>query len=285
MAGRTLKLPAPAKLNLFLHVLGRRADGYHRLQTVFQLLDRGDELEFTPRADGAIVCHGELPGVAAQDNLIWRAAQSLQQAGGAALGAEIRLEKRLPLGGGLGGGSSNAATCLLALNRLWGLDWTLDRLAALGLTLGADVPLFVRGHSAFAEGVGEQLAPVDLAPAWYCILTPDCMVSTAAIFNDPELTRDTAPTTISAFVADPEAGHNDCWPVVAQRYPPVLEAFQWLSQFGEARLTGTGASVFLALPTKAAAQRVAARSPLPALVARGVNISPLHAALSESTGA
>jgi 4-diphosphocytidyl-2-C-methyl-D-erythritol kinase len=276
----TLTLPAPAKLNLFLHITGRRADGYHLLQTVFQLLDHGDELTFRLRDDHRIVLHGELAGVPAEDNLIVRAARLLQAHSGTPLGADISLAKRLPMGGGLGGGSSDAATTLLGLNRLWQLGLDLDTLATLGLQLGADVPVFVRGRSSWAEGVGEQLTAVDLPGQWFVVLTPDCHVNTAEIFRAQELTRNTAPITIAAFLQGGSeiATRNDCQPVVGQRYPAVRAALDWLSAHAPCRMTGTGASVFAAFATHVEAEAVLARKPagMTGFVAKGVNISPLH---------
>lgn len=275
-----LILPAPAKLNLFLHVTGRRADGYHLLQTVFQLLDHGDELAFCRRDDGQVILHGELAGVPAQDNLIVRAARLLQAHSHAPQGADITLAKHLPMGGGLGGGSSDAATTLLGLNRLWQLGLDIDTLAALGLQLGADVPVFVRGRSSWAEGVGEQLTAVDLPMQWFVVLTPDCHVNTAEIFRAQELTRNTAPITIAAFLQGGSeiATRNDCQPVVVQRYPAVKAALDWLSAQAPCRMTGTGASVFAAFATHDEAAAVLARKPagMTGFVAKGVNISPLH---------
>ncbi|TVP89712.1 MAG: 4-(cytidine 5'-diphospho)-2-C-methyl-D-erythritol kinase, partial [Pseudomonadaceae bacterium] len=202
-----LSLPAPAKLNLFLHITGRRTDGYHTLQTLFQFLDYGDTLHFQPRRDGQIQLHTELEGVDPADNLILRAAKLLQPHCAQHGGADIRLDKRLPMGGGLGGGSSDAATTLLGLNQLWQCGLTLDQLAELGLQLGADVPVFVRGHAAWAEGVGEQLTPVDIEEPWYLVAIPDCNVSTAEVFSDQRLTRDTPPITLAAFRE--HGGRND----------------------------------------------------------------------------
>jgi 4-diphosphocytidyl-2-C-methyl-D-erythritol kinase len=268
--GRDLPWPAPAKLNLFLHVTGRRADGYHDLQTVFQLLDRGDELHFGVRDDGRIRRRRPLAGVADEHDLCLRAARLLQTAAGARHGADIELVKRLPLGGGLGGGSSDAATTLVALNALWGTGLRPDELATLGRRLGADVPVFVHGRSAWAEGVGERLTPLTLAPRWYLVLFPECHVATAEIFDAPELTRDSKPITIPDFLAG--RTRNDCETVVAARYPQVAEALRLLA--GAGRMSGTGASVFAPFDDAAAARRA-----LPpgwrGLVARGVDRSPL----------
>lgn len=268
--------PAPAKLNLFLHITGRRADGYHLLQTVFQFIDRCDWLYFDVRNDGVIRRIEELPGVPPEQDLTLRAAHLLrEEAGQPALGADIRIEKRLPMGGGLGGGSSDAATTLVALNALWGLRLPPQRLAALGLRLGADVPVFVEGHAAWAEGVGEKLIPVTLPEPWYVVLVPACHVSTAEIFSAQELTRDLPPLTIEGFLSG--QGRNVCEPVVRGRYPQVAEALDWLARFGPARMTGTGACVFCAFEDEGEARRVLAQLPpsWQGFVARGMNRSPL----------
>ena len=272
--------PAPAKLNLFLHVTGRRADGYHSLQTVFQLLDYCDELRIEPTADGTISRPEGPAGVDPEADLVVRAARLLQAASGAGLGAEIRVRKRIPVGGGLGGGSSDAATTLVALNQLWGLDWPGERLAALGLRLGADVPVFVHGRSAWAEGVGERLTPVELPLTWYLVVCPDCAVSTAEIFSDPELTRDSPETTISGFLS--AGGRNDCEPVVRRRYPAVAAALDWVAARSgghPAKLTGTGSCVFteFAAATEARAALAELPSRWTGFVARGAAESPLLA--------
>lgn len=273
--------PAPAKLNLFLHVLGRRDDGYHRLQTVFQFLDYGDAIDVAVRDDGQIRRIRPLHGVPEDRDLTLRAARLLQQHSGIRQGADISLDKRLPMGGGLGGGSSDAATVLVALNHLWRLGWSTDRLAVLALTLGADVPVFVAGQAAWAEGVGEQLTPVTLPEPWYLILCPAVTVSTAEVFSAPELTRNTRPITISDFLAG--RARNDCEPLVRRRYPAVDEALGWLSRYGAARMTGTGACVFAAF--ESAAQAHATRRNLPpgwnGFVGRGCNRSPLLDRLQE----
>ena len=272
--------PAPAKLNLMLRVVGRRDDGYHLLQTLFQFIDLCDELRFEPRLDGGIRLLTGTPGVPAQADLVVRAAHLLQQHTGCGLGANIRIHKRLPLGGGLGGGSSDAATTLVALNQLWRTGVGDDDLAALGLRLGADVPVFVRGRSAWGEGVGEELQPVDPARPWYLVLKPECHVPTSEIFADPELTRDSCRITIADFIAG--ADRNDCLPVVRKRYPLVERALEWLSRHGEPRLTGTGACVFAAFEHESGA-RMALRSvpaDIDAFVARGLNRSPLLDRLS-----
>ncbi|SFA70641.1 4-(cytidine 5'-diphospho)-2-C-methyl-D-erythritol kinase [Azotobacter beijerinckii] len=271
-----LILPAPAKLNLMLHILGRRADGYHELQTLFQFLDHGDELGFAVREDGEIRLHTEIPGVPHDGNLIVRAARQLQRQSGCRLGADIWLEKRLPMGGGIGGGSSDAATTLLALDRLWQLGWSEERLAELGLALGADVPLFVRGRAAFAEGVGERLQPVELEEPWFLVVAPQVTVSTAEIFSDPELTRNTPAITVRSLLAG--GGRNDCQPVVEKRYAEVRNALNWLNKFVPARMTGTGACVFGSFPNRDDADKVARQLPvtMPGFVAQGRNVSMLH---------
>ena len=272
----TLTLPAPAKLNLWLHIIGRRADGYHELETVFQFLDHGDELSFALREDGVIRLHTEIEGVPHDSNLIVRAARTLQEQSGTRLGADIWLTKVLPMGGGIGGGSSDAATTLLALAHLWQLDWDEDRLAALGLSLGADVPVFVRGHAAFAQGVGEQLTPVDPEEPWYVVLVPQVSVSTVEIFSHPQLTRDSLPLKMRPV---PKGNsRNDCQPVVEQSYPEVRNALNSLGKFTEARLTGTGSCVFGAFPSKAEADKVLALLSVTqtGFVAKGSNVSMLH---------
>lgn len=275
----SLTLPAPAKLNLMLHILGRRPDGYHELQTLFQFLDHGDELTFDRRDDGVVRLLTPLPGVAPDDNLIVRAARLLQRHAGCSLGADIILQKRLPMGGGIGGGSSDAATTLLGLDRLWGLNLGEEVLAALGLTLGADVPVFVRGRAAFAEGVGERLTPVTPAEPWYLVAVPQVAVSTAEIFSAPELTRDTPAITVRTVLE--RGGRNDCQPVVEKRYPEIRNALILLNKFVSARLTGTGGCVFGAFPNRVDADKVAAQLPesLPGFVAKGSNVSMLHRAL------
>ncbi|MDV5096282.1 4-(cytidine 5'-diphospho)-2-C-methyl-D-erythritol kinase [Pseudomonas sp. LSJ-87] len=273
---QTLTLPAPAKLNLWLHIIGRRADGYHELETVFQFLDHGDELSFAVRDDGVIRLHTEIEAVPHDSNLIVRAARKLQEESGTTMGADIWLSKVLPMGGGIGGGSSDAATTLLALAHLWQLDWDEDRLAALGLSLGADVPVFVRGHAAFAQGVGEQLTPVDPEEPWYVVLVPQVSVSTVEIFSHPQLTRDSLPLKMRPV---PEGNsRNDCQPVVEQSYPEVRNALNSLGKFTEARLTGTGSCVFGAFPSKAEADKVLAllSATQTGFVAKGSNVSMLH---------
>ena len=267
--------PAPAKLNLMLRVLGRRPDGYHRLQTVFQFIDRQDRLFFESRGDGRIRRVSDLPGVPEDTDLVVRAARLLRERTGTRLGVDIRVEKCLPMGGGLGGGSSDAATALVALNRIWGSGLAESELMRLGLTLGADVPIFVHGRAAWGEGVGEELTPVDLPEAWYLVLIPGCEVATAAVFSDEELTRDSARITIADFVAGDD--RNDCMGVVRRRYSQVADALHWLAAVGRPRLTGTGACVFCAFASEKQAADAGAAVPsrFSAFVARGMNRSPL----------
>ncbi|NEV62986.1 4-(cytidine 5'-diphospho)-2-C-methyl-D-erythritol kinase [Thiorhodococcus minor] len=266
--------PAPAKLNLMLRVVGRRADGYHELQTVFQLIDRCDRLWIDVRDDGRIRRVGDLEGVPEQADLTVRAALALRQASGCALGADIRCEKHLPMGGGLGGGSSDAATTLVALNALWSAGLSEDELAEIALPLGADVPVFIRGRAAWAEGVGERLDPVELPEPWYLVLTPACSVSTKDVFSHPDLTRDSKLITLADFMHGDTV--NDCLPVVRREYPEVRSALGLLDPWG-GRLTGTGACVFAAFPSESEASAALGRMPaeLGGFVARGRNRSPL----------
>ncbi|WP_422102375.1 4-(cytidine 5'-diphospho)-2-C-methyl-D-erythritol kinase [Vreelandella sp.] len=282
MPASPLTLPAPAKLNRMLHIVGRRQDGYHELQTLFQIIDLCDVLSFTPRQDGLIQLTTPMNGVAHDDNLIVRAAKLLQQHSGTSVGASITIDKHLPMGGGLGGGSSNAATVLVGLNQLWQLGYSPDALAALGLTLGADVPVFVLGHSAWAEGVGEQLTKATLDTPWFVVIHPGVSVSTPAIFQDPELTRDSLPITMArALQGGVVEWRNDCEAIVRKRYPPIAEALDWLAQYAPSRLTGTGACLFAAFDSQETAQTVADRANQrwQAWVARGLNTSPLQDAL------
>ena len=274
--------PAPAKLNLFLHVVGRRPDGYHLLQTVFRFVDYGDSLSFTVRDDGLIRRVNPLPGLDPEQDLTVRAARLLQQETGCRLGADIVLEKRLPMGGGLGGGSSDAATTLLALNRLWNLNLSRQVLQELGLRLGSDVPVFVFGESAFAEGVGEKLQPVALPPAWYVVLVPPVAVSTVEIFTSRELTRATKPIKMSDFSTGcgmlfPHV-KNDLEPVVCRKYPQVAECLEWLKGFGDARMTGSGACVFAAFSGEEEANKVFSMKParMAGFVAKGLDRHPLY---------
>lgn len=278
----SITLPAPAKLNRMLHIVGRREDGYHSLQTLFQFIDLCDHLTLTSRDDGEICLMTEVSDVSHDDNLVVRAAQLLQRHSGTSLGATLAIEKRLPMGGGLGGGSSNAATTLVGLNHLWQLNLSSEALARLGLELGADVPVFVHGHSAWAEGVGEQLTPVTLDTPWFVIIHPGISVSTPSVFQDPQLTRDSRPITMArALQGGAPEWRNDCEAVVKDRYPPIAEALNWLAQYAPSRLTGTGACLFAAFDTQQAAQATAqlAVQRWPAWVARGLNTSPLHDAL------
>jgi 4-diphosphocytidyl-2-C-methyl-D-erythritol kinase len=287
MAGGETQWPAPAKLNLFLHVTGRRPDGYHELQTLFQLIDLSDTVFLSVTDDGRIERPAGPAGVDPDSDLTVRAAKALQAATGCRAGVSIRIAKRIPMGGGLGGGSSDAATVLLALNHLWGCGLTVEKLARLGLPLGADVPVFVRGSSAWAEGVGERLVPVELSERWYVVIHPGVAVPTRNVFQSPELTRNTPVITIRAFFG-PEGGsgsRNDCEPVVRARYPEVADALSWLGNFAPARLTGTGSCIFAAFGSAIDAERVAARAPdrWRSFVARGLNESPVHALLRASS--
>jgi 4-diphosphocytidyl-2-C-methyl-D-erythritol kinase len=278
--------PAPAKLNLFLHITGRRADGYHALQTVFRLLDWGDTLHLRVRDDGRVVRHGaSASGVEEADDLAVRAAKLLQEEANIRQGADIRVEKQIPAGGGFGGGSSDAATVLVALDALWGTGLGLDRLAALGVRLGADVPVFVRGENAWAEGVGERLMPLALPPAWYLLVDPGVHAPTASLFQAPDLTRNAAPATISDFVSGAVLG-NAFEPVLRRREPAVEAAFAALARVGRPRLTGSGSGCFVEFATRDAAEAALAALPpgLRAWVAAGVARSPLLEASEEWKG-
>ena len=254
-----LSLQSPAKLNLMLHITGKRDDGYHLLQTVFQFIDLSDEMEFDLIDDGSIRRKNSHTSVAEAEDLAIRAAQLLQARYGVEKGIQIAVDKHIPIGGGLGGGSSNAATTLLALNRLWNLDLSLAELAGIGLELGADVPVFVMGQAAWASGIGEQLSPIDLSEPWYVVIHPGVEVSTAKIFKHRELTRDCDAITIRAFLDG--AGINVCEKVACQLYPEVQQAIDWLNQFGNAKMTGTGACVFAAFDSLEQAEGVKSRSP------------------------
>ena len=277
---KVLHLPAPAKLNLILRVVGRREDGYHLLQTVFQFIDRCDWITLRPTTDGKVRLKSPLPGVPEESDLTVRAAMALKTAAGAGEGALIEVEKNLPMGGGLGGGSSDAATTLLGLNRLWNVGMSLDELKVLGLRLGADVPVFIDGYAAWAEGVGELLTPLDLPEPWYVVIAPRCHVATADVFRHSDLTRNNPPITIADFLE----GHQDnhCLPVVVGLYPEVAEAIADISEYSPGRLTGTGACVFAEFGTEEAAhQAVAALAPKwSVFAARGLNESPLLGCLS-----
>jgi 4-diphosphocytidyl-2-C-methyl-D-erythritol kinase len=272
--------PAPAKLNLFLHIVGRRADGYHRLQTMFQLLDWGDAIRLRVREDGVVARMAGLENIVAEDDLAVRAARALQSVRGSKFGADIAVEKRIPTGAGLGGGSSDAATVLVALNVLWNTRLSEDALAEIGCGLGADVPVFVRGRSAWAEGVGDELTPVDLPARWFVVVDPGVAVPTRELFQAPELTRDTPPTTISRFLVGMETA-NAFAPVARGRFPQVAAALDWLARFGAARLSGSGGCGFVAVESQREAQAIVAECPpqFRAWAARGVNRSPLHEAL------
>ncbi|MDM3187747.1 4-(cytidine 5'-diphospho)-2-C-methyl-D-erythritol kinase [Citrobacter sp. Cf101] len=277
--------PSPAKLNLFLYITGQRADGYHSLQTLFQFLDYGDTIDIALRGDGEIRLLTPVEGVAHEDNLIVRAARLLMKVASESnrlpkgSGADISIDKRLPMGGGLGGGSSNAATVLVALNHLWQCGLSIDELAALGLTLGADVPVFVRGHAAFAEGVGEILTPVEPEEKWYLVAHPGVSIPTPVIFNDPDLPRNTPKRSIKTLLKC-EFG-NDCEVIARKRFREVDAALSWLLEYAPSRLTGTGACVFAEFDTESRARQVLEQAPewFKGFVAKGVNLSPLHRAL------
>lgn len=290
-ADDVIELPAPAKLNLFLHVLGRRPDGYHELQTVFQFVDLADRVRIARRSDTLLRRTAATPGVAEANDLVIRAAQLLRDESGVENGADISVEKRIPLGGGLGGGSSDAASTLTGLNRLWGLGLDTDRLAALAVKLGADVPVFVHGLAAWAEGVGERLVPLALERPWYVLIVLPVAVSTADVFRNPALTRNTPRSRIACFLGSGTdspgapvriehfltAAHNDCEPLVREMHTQVGEALDWLSRHARARMTGTGATVFAPFDTREHAVEVAGMVPAPwrGLVTRGLNRSPL----------
>ena len=280
----TLELVSPAKLNLFLLITGRRADGYHNLQTLFQLLDYGDPMQFTPRKDEQIRLVKPIPGIPNEHNLILRAARALAALAKPPFGMDICVEKKLPQGGGVGGGSSNAATTLLALNHLWQLGLSVEQLCQIGLKLGADVPIFTRGQSAYAEGVGELITPTQIAPRWYLVVDSGIAVSTSKIFSHPHLTRDSTPIKIPPLAAD--CVRNDCLPVVEELYPQIGEARRWLEQFGAVRLTGTGGCIFSDFNSADDAQAVLERLPHPwqGFVAQGVDTSPVLNQVKNTTG-
>jgi 4-diphosphocytidyl-2-C-methyl-D-erythritol kinase len=271
-----LRLPAPAKLNLMLHITGRRDDGYHLLETVFQFIDLSDQLEFELIQDGRIERRAGNSPVAAADDILTRTATLLQARYQVKQGISIAIDKKIPIGGGLGGGSSNAATCLLALNQLWQLGLTLDQLSRIGLEFGADVPVFVAGRAAWATGIGEQLEPIELDQSIYLVIDPKIEVSTAQIFAAQELTRNCDPLTIRAFLRG--SGGNVCEPVVRNRYPQVGEAIDWLSQYAVARMSGSGACVFAAIDSLEQAEVVKSRVPRQwdAYITRALNYSPVH---------
>ena len=277
----TLSLPSPAKINLFLHIIGQRSDGYHNLQTLFQILDFGDKLVFKSNRSGNIKINENIDGVDEKNNLIFHAATLLQKSTGCDLGCTIDLTKNLPMGAGLGGGSSNAATTLVGLNALWQCGLTANQLSDLGKTLGADVPVFVHGESAFAEGIGDILTPLTLPQRWFLVITPNCHVSTREIFSNPQLTRNSSPIKIRALSG--EQYRNDCQAIVEELYPQVKEVVEWLQDFAKPMMTGTGASVFCRWETQAEANRVLAAVPQhwSAFVARGVNHSQVHQQLRD----
>ncbi|WP_442769645.1 4-(cytidine 5'-diphospho)-2-C-methyl-D-erythritol kinase [Zoogloea ramigera] len=270
-----LCVPAPAKINLFLHIVGRRPDGYHLLQTAFRMLDWGDEITLQRRDDGLILRTSDVPGVPAESDLVVRAARALQAASGSRFGADIGVLKRIPMGGGLGGGSSDAASVLLALNRLWGCGLSRQALQDLGLKLGADVPFFIFGETAFAEGVGEALRSLAVPPAWYVVVAPPVSVPTAEIFSAKELTRDTEILIMQGFAA--HKTRNDMQAVVCVKYPEVAESLEWLSQYGDARMSGSGACLFAPFDAEGQARQVAASAPSgwKVWVARGLDRHPL----------
>ncbi|QFT09080.1 4-(cytidine 5'-diphospho)-2-C-methyl-D-erythritol kinase [Vibrio sp. THAF190c] len=274
--------PSPAKLNLFLYITGRRDNGYHELQTLFQFVDFGDELSITAhQRSNQITISPQIPGVATEDNLIWKAATALQQYANTNFGADIELKKVLPMGGGIGGGSSNAATVLVALNYLWQLGLSDDQLAEIGLKLGADVPVFVRGFSAFAEGVGEQLHPATPEEKWYLVVKPQVSIATADIFTHPELTRNTPKRELATLLEQEYV--NDCEKIVRMLYPEVDKQLSWLLQYAPSRLTGTGSCVFAEFSSKNEAESVLAKLPdnVSAFIAKGRNLSPLKETLAE----
>lgn len=274
--------PAPAKLNLFLHITGQRKNGYHDLQTLFQFIDHCDYLDFQVNDYGAIRLHSELSKVVAdKDNLILRAAKSLQAHANISLGADIWLEKLLPMGGGLGGGSSDAATTLVALNALWKLNYPNETLAQIGLTLGADVPVFINGLSAFAEGVGEELTPVLPQELWYLVIVPNVHVSTQSIFQSPELTRNTPKLSLDNLMS--QDWSNDCQKLVVTHYPQVAKALDWLVEYAPSRMTGTGACVFGEFKQEQQALATLAKLPplMTGFVAKGMNTSPLLTRLAQ----
>ncbi|WP_260259068.1 4-(cytidine 5'-diphospho)-2-C-methyl-D-erythritol kinase [Vibrio intestinalis] len=281
MINHTTNWPSPAKLNLFLYITGRREDGYHELQTLFQFVEHGDELTITANDSGEITLTPDIPGVALQDNLIWRAAKALQHHTNCQLGADISLNKVLPMGGGIGGGSSNAATVLVALNHLWQTHCSDDELAEIGLALGADVPVFVRGHAAFAEGVGEKIIAVEPSEQYYLVVRPNVSIATVDIFTHPDLTRNTPKRDITSLLNGIYG--NDCEKIVRMLYPEVDKQLSWLLQYAPSRLTGTGSCVFAEFSSENEAHRVLDKLPdtVSAFVAKGKNISPLHETLAK----
>ena len=275
--------PAPAKLNLFLHIVGQRADGYHELETLFQFLDYGDSIDIACNTSGDINLLTPIAGVENKDNLIIKAAILLQQYANCRLGADLKIAKILPMGGGLGGGSSNAATVLLALNLLWKLNLPISTLAQLGLTLGADVPIFIHGYAAFARGIGENLSAVQPQEYWYLVAKPNVHISTAAVFNDPELPRNTKKITNNSV--DIDSCHNDCETLVIKRYPEVAKLLTWLIEYAPSRMTGTGACIFSRFNSKKEALHIQSKLPrgVESFVAQGINQSILQVQLAKIT--
>ncbi|MEZ8822711.1 4-(cytidine 5'-diphospho)-2-C-methyl-D-erythritol kinase [Vibrio amylolyticus] len=281
MIPTTTYWPSPAKLNLFLYITGRRDNGYHELQTLFQFVDHGDDLEITADSSGVITLLNPVEGVATTDNLIWKAATALQEYSGCTLGAKIGINKVLPMGGGIGGGSSNAATVLVALNHLWQLELSDDDLATIGLKLGADVPVFVRGFAAFAEGVGEKLSKAEPEEKWYLVIKPSVSIATADIFTHPNLTRNTEKQPLEKLMNGVYG--NDCEKIVRMLYPEVDQKLSWLLQYAPSRLTGTGSCIFAEFSSKNDAILVQEQlsDTVSAFVAKGRNISPLKETLAE----
>ena len=274
--------PSPAKINLFLHITGRRPDGFHLLQTVFQFIELADNIDFIIKPDNDLLLNTSYSGIDDEEDLIVRAARTLQRETGCSLGAEITIDKKIPMGGGLGGGSSNAATTLVALNKLWQLGLTYDQLVQIGVNLGADVPIFILGHAAWAEGIGEQLTPVNPVESYFLVINPNCPVSTAEIFNCADLTRNTPAITIRDSFTGAE--HNDCEPVVRQLYPEIARSLDWLGQYSETRMTGTGACVFAAFGERGDAEAILEKIPgeWDGFVTRGQNRSPLLERVQEA---
>ncbi|USD31779.1 MULTISPECIES: 4-(cytidine 5'-diphospho)-2-C-methyl-D-erythritol kinase [Vibrio] len=281
MISETTHWPSPAKLNLFLYITGRRENGYHELQTLFQFIDFGDDISIRANETGSITLTPELPGLPLEDNLIWKAAMALKNKTGCAYGADISLNKRLPMGGGIGGGSSNAATVLVALNHLWQTHLTEQELADIGLKLGADVPVFVQGFAAFAEGVGEELTQAEPEEKWYLVVRPNVAIATVDIFTHPDLTRNTPKRDLATLLDSPY--ENDCEKIVRMLYPEVDKQLSWLLQYAPSRLTGTGSCVFAEFSSQNEANEVLEKVPdnVSAFIAKGKNISPLHETLAK----
>lgn len=276
---RALTVPSPAKINLFLHVNGRRADGYHNLQTAFQFLELADRLTFASCQDQCIRLKGDLSEISIESNLIYKAAKLLQQHTAKKHGVEIEIEKNIPIGGGLGGGSSNAATTLLILNKMWDCHLSTQELMTMGVKLGADVPIFISGLASFAEGIGEELQPIHPPERWLLLVVPPCAVNTGKIFSDTQLTRTTPKITIAEFLE--RGGHNDCEPVTRKLFPDIADALDWLNNYSLAKLTGTGSCVFALFEDKKAALNAIKEIPdrFKGCVVKGLNISPLHSVI------